>query len=147
MSMPSASTLSKPPAGARTTRTGSGDRQIVGGVVLVFLVCAAVLASVSVIGTVRSSRAETALRGTLERVHTQQQQFRLLNQRFATWAELSTAGATLPRSQRVVISDADASHWFLSVRDRAAGVVCTSTGELFDEGPFERPPVCREERR
>ncbi len=145
--MPPTSALRKPAAGLKTVSSASGDQRIVGVVLGVFLLCAAALASVGVIGTVRTSRAETALRSTLDRVHAQQRQFRLLNQRFATWSELSSSGATLPPNQRVLRSNADGSHWFLSLRDRDAGVICASTGELFDEGPYERKPICREDRR
>ena len=77
-------------------------------------------------------------------MHAQQSTFRLLNQRFATWSELEARGMRLPVDQAVVKSNASASHWFVSLRDSATGVICDKTGELFDEGPNDYRPVCRE---
>ncbi len=95
--------------------------------------------------TVRGvSQSEAALGSTLKVVHTRQGEFRMINQRFATWRELEARGAKLGPEQRVVVSNASPSHWFLSVRDTKTGVICDQTGELFDESAEERKPRCRE---
>ena len=77
-------------------------------------------------------------------VHRRQSEFRSIVGRFATWPELTEAGATLGPRQRVNGSNADASHWFVSIHDLDAGVICDRTGELLDEDSFERQPVCRD---
>jgi len=120
------------------------DGQIVTSVIVAFVLIILVIASVSVRGSMRTSKSMAAVTGTLKTVHERQSTFRLLNQRFATWRELEARGMRLPGDQAVVKSNASASHWFVSVRDSATGVICDKTGELFDEGPNDHRPVCRE---
>ena len=120
------------------------DGQIVTSVIIAFVLVILVVASVSVRGSMRANKSVAAVTGTLKTVHARQSTFRLLNQRFATWSELEARGMRLPVDQAVVKSNASASHWFVSLRDSATGVTCDKTGELFDEGPNDHQPVCRE---
>ena len=120
------------------------DGQIVTSVIVAFVLVILVVASVSVRGSMRTNESVAAVTGTLTTVHAQQSTFRLLNQRFATWSELEARGMRLPVDQAVVKSNASASHWFVSLRDSATGVICDKTGELVDEGPNDHRPVCRE---
>ena len=124
--------------------TAQQDGQIVTSVIVAFLLMVLVVASIRVRGSMRTSSSVAAVTGTLKTVQAKQSTFRLLNQRFATWRELEARGMRLPVDQAVVKSNASASHWFVSVRDRATGVICDKTGELFDEGPNDHRPVCRE---
>ncbi len=124
--------------------TAQQDGQIVTSVIIAFLLMVLVVGSLRVRGSMRTSSSVAAVTGTLKTVQAKQSTFRLLNQRFATWRELEARGMRLPVDQAVVKSNASASHWFVSVRDRATGVICDKTGELFDEGPNDHRPVCRE---
>ncbi len=119
------------------------DQRVVVGLVLGFLGCAIVLMSVNVTGNMRSEKARTEMTETFRSVHTQQQTFRMLNTRFATWPELLASGATVPASEAVRASKADSSHWFISLGDSRANMICDRTGELWDESPDDRTPVCR----
>jgi len=151
------STLAAAPVAAKvtirpivaTTRaaTAQQDGQIVTSVSVAFLLMVLVVASMSVRGSMRTSTSVAAVTGTLATVHARQSTFRLLNQRFATWRELEARGMRLPVDQAVVQSNASASHWFVSLRDSATGVICDKTGELFDEGPNDHRPICREPGR
>jgi hypothetical protein len=89
------------------------------------------------------TRAREALGRTFVRVYTRQTEYRTLFGRFANWSELSQRGAMLGPRQTVRSSNADASHWFLSLGDLDTGVICDGTGELFDEEPGDRRPICR----
>ena len=62
--------------------------------------------------------------------------------RFATWPELEARGVVLGENQEIEEWNADASHWFLSVRDRTTGIVCQRTGELFDASSGARRAAC-----
>lgn len=123
------------------------DGQVVTSLIVAFVLLVIVVASVSVRGTMRLTTSKDAVTGTLKAVHEKQSTFRLLNQRFATWRELEARGMRLPADQAVVKSNATASHWFVSVRDSATGVICDKTGELFDEGPDDHRAVCRDPAR
>ncbi len=123
------------------------DGQIVTSLIVTFVLVVIASASIRVRGSMRLTESKDAVTGTLKAVHEKQSTFRLLNQRFATWRELEARGMRLPVDQAVVRSNATASHWFVSVRDSATGVICDKTGELFDESPDERRPVCREPAR
>ncbi len=127
--------------------TAQQDGQIVTSLIVAFVLVFIVIASVRVRGTMRVTKSKDAVTGTLKAVHERQSTFRLLNQRFATWRELEARGLRLPADQAVVQSNATASHWFVSVRDSATGVICDKTGELFDEGPNDHRPVCRDPAR
>ena len=120
------------------------DGQIVTSLIVVFVMVVLLVSAARVRGTMRVSTSREAVAGTLNAVHEKQFTFRLLNQRFATWRELEARGMRLPAEQAVVRSNASASHWFVSVRDSATGVICDKTGELFDEGPTDHGPVCRD---
>lgn len=136
------------PARPRAVTKGAAksekDGQIVTSLIVAFVLVVLVVASIRVRGNMRLTKSKDAVAGTLKVVHERQSTFRLLNQRFATWRELEARGMRLPAEQSVVKSNATASHWFVSVRDSATGVICDKTGELFDEGPDEHRPVCRE---
>lgn len=105
------------------------------------------VASLRMGGSMRNNRSQERLAAQFGPVREQQGRFRLINQRFATWTELTAQGATLEPSQRVVASNASSSHWFLSVQDTVTGITCSRTGELFDEGPDARKPSCSTPRR
>lgn len=136
----------RPPRGVVTKGTDKAkqDGQIVTSLIVAFVLVVIVVSSVRVRGTMRVGQSREAVTSTLKAVHQQQSTFRMLNQRFATWRELEARGMRLPVEQAVVRSNASASHWFVSVRDSATGVICDKTGELFDEGPDDRVPVCRD---
>ena len=120
------------------------DGQIVTSIIVAFVLVMLVVASARVRGSMRTSKSIAAVTGTLNPVHERQSTFRLLNQRFATWRELEARGMRLPLDQAVKQSNATASHWFLSVQDSVTGVICDKTGELFDDGPNDHRPVCRD---
>jgi len=115
-------------------------------VVGAFLTIAVLMTSVRVVRSSQASRAREALGQTFARVHVRQTEFRALNGRFATWPELRERGMALEARQSVKDWNADASHWFISIRDLDTGVICDRTGELFDEASSERPAVCRNTR-
>ena len=120
------------------------DRGIVMGLLSVFAVGAMALIWVSVVDSLRKTRAKASMGQTFAVVHRRQSEFRTLFGRFATWPELTARGAKLEPSQKVNASNADASHWFISIRDQDAGVICDRTGELMDEDTSERAPACRD---
>jgi hypothetical protein len=108
-----------------------------------FGLAASVLGSMRVAGDVREQRAREAMTGSFAKVHQRQYEFRRMNARFATFAELSSKGLRLSGRHQVQRSTADASHWYLSLRDRNTGLICERTGELTDETGLERQPVCQ----
>ena len=108
-----------------------------------FGLAASVLGSMRVAGDVREKRAREAMTGSFVKVHQRQHEFRQVNARFATFEELSSRGLRLSGRHQVRRSTADASHWYLSLRDRNTGLICERTGELTDETGTEREPVCR----
>ncbi|MCC6431572.1 MAG: hypothetical protein IT354_11725 [Gemmatimonadaceae bacterium] len=124
---------------ARETR----DQRIVVGLVSVFVIMAVALMGMSLATSTRESRAKDQLNATFANVHTQQSEYRALFGRFASWPELKARGAEVGPRQTVRGWNADASHWFISIRDRETGLICDRTGELFDEDAAERAPVCR----
>lgn len=131
----------------RATLVGSAAREqrdnvFVTSVVVAFVFLTVAIASVKVRGSMQQDASRTAIAGTLTQVYEQQTAFRVLNRRFATWPELQARGMTLPGEQRVVATNASRSHWFMAVRDTATGIVCSRTGELFDDSPFARQPSC-----
>lgn len=140
---PIVATAKKFSLAAKARPKGKGEQRVVFTVVVCFVVCVATLTAVRVGDNVQASKARVAIESTFKDVHLQQRNFRVLNSRFATWNELAESGATLPADQGVAASNADASHWYLSLRDRKTGVVCDRTGELFDQEADERKPVCR----
>lgn len=104
---------------------------------------AILLMSVGATSMIRSGTATSALNGSLSLLRTHQSDFRLLNNRFATWTELTALGVGLPPNQSVRASNADASHWFMSVMDQQTGIICDSTGELVEDMSGPAAPVCR----
>lgn len=127
----------------RKRKTTATHERVVVTAVIAFGFAAAVLGSVRVAGDVRETRAKELMHGTFTRVDAQQDEFRRINARFATWTELAARGVRLPARQQVRTASADQSHWYLSLRDRNTGVVCDRTGELFDDPDETRAPVCR----
>ena len=122
------------------------DRRFVMLLSGIFAGGALVVMGMNVADSNRNSRAREALGVTFVRMHSRQAEFRSVNGRFATWPELRDNGVSLGPRQSVVDSNADASHWFLSIRDRETGVVCDRTGELLDGPIAERLPVCRDSK-
>lgn len=125
------------------TRTAAREQNIVTATVFLVVGSLALTGGIGAASMLQASNAQTAIVGSLGVVHTRQRDFRVINQRFATWRELAAKGMSLPEAQSVVTSNADASHWFLSIRDRDAGVVCDGIGALNDEAVGVRSPVCR----
>lgn len=153
--MPPVDAAARPAAvGARTARSVPGraavssrqDGQIVTSLIIAFVLLVGVVMTLRVRGSVRVEASIAAVSGTLKDVHVRQSNFRLLNQRFASYRELEARGLRLPGAQEVMASNAGTSHWFLAIRDSTTGVVCETTGELLDEGPDDRTPSCRESR-
>ena len=139
-------------ASAEQARASSAAREqrdhvFVTSIVVAFVLLTAAIAGVKVSGSMKADRSRTAIAGTLTKVYEQQTAFRVLNRRFATWPELRARGMTLPEQQRVVASNASRSHWFMSVRDSSTGIICSRTGELFDDSPFDRQPSCSDSTR
>ena len=112
----------------------------------IFTAGALMLIAMNVAASNRNSRAKVKLGETFLRMHNRQAEYRATNGRFATWPELQASGVALNPRQSVVDSNADASHWYLSIQDRATGVTCDRTGELLDGPVAERQPVCREQK-
>ena len=141
----SASDKAQRPPNRSTKGAGQSqqDRQVVTSaiVALVFIVIAA--AWLSVRATTMKTKSIEAVTSTLNTVYQQQVTFRLLNERFASWTELERLGMRLPVDQAVVQTHTTPSHWFLSLRHTTTGVICSKTGELFDEDPNDHRPVCR----
>lgn len=125
-----------------TTARVDRDNVFVTSVVVAFLLLTLAVAGVKVNGTVQADRSRTAITNSLTTAYEQQTAFRILHQRFATWPELEARGMMLPAQQRVIASNASRSHWFMSVRDTVTGIVCSRTGELFDDSPLDRQPSC-----
>jgi hypothetical protein len=118
------------------------DNVFVTSIVVAFVFLTLAIAGVKVSGSMKQDQSRAAIATTLTQAYEQQAVFRVLNQRFATWPELARRGMALPAEQRVVASNASRSHWFMSVRDTNTGIVCSRTGELFDDSPFDRKPSC-----
>ena len=142
---------SMPPTLARTASNPKSsdsrsvrDKRIVFALVGIFVIGALAVMSMSIADASRKTRAKAAMGQTFAVVHRRQSEFRSLTGRFATWPELKQRGATLRSNQSVNGSNADASHWFISIRDTEAGVICDRIGELMDEDSYERTPVCRD---
>lgn len=131
----------------RTTATpfatrGERDGLIVTSIVIAFVMVSLAFGSLKISGDTQVDRSRSALGGSLTAVHQRQTEFRILNRRFASWPELEARGLTLPPSQRVVRANVTASHWFVALRDGDTGMICSRTGELFDDGPLDRAPTC-----
>lgn len=133
-----------PRANAKAATLGRERRDgiLVTSIVVAFVFLTVAIASMRVTGSMKTNRSRIAVEGTLVKVYEQQAAFRTINRRFASWNELAARGAKLPSNQVLVESRASASHWFVSVRDSATGVLCSRTGELFDDSPSDRLPSC-----
>jgi hypothetical protein len=127
---------------AQASTRSRNESLLVTSLLATFALLTVAVASVTVRGNMALERRTTALTGTLAQVNDRQQAFRALNRRFASWAELQATGMKVPEGQRMVQSNSTASHWFVSLRDVETGVICSRTGELFDEGPNDRAPNC-----
>jgi hypothetical protein len=135
---------SRPNRSAKGAGQSQQDRPVVTSAIiaLVFLVIA--VAGLSVRATSMKSKSVEAVTGTLNTVYQRQATFHLLNQRFASWIELENLGMRLPVDQTVVQTHTMTSHWFLSLRHTKTGVICSKTGELFDQSASDHRPVCRD---
>lgn len=118
------------------------EKTLVSSLIVAFVFVAVAIAAVQMRGSMQLDRSRQAMTATFVKVFEQQGTYRLLNGRFATWGELERRGARLAPDQRVVKSNASASHWFLSLRDTGTGITCSRTGELFDDNPLNRTPSC-----
>jgi hypothetical protein len=126
----------------RRIATERAESVLITSLVVAFVFVAIAIATVRVSGGMKQERSRKQLTTTFSRVFEQQGNYRLITGRFATWTELQKRGTKLSPEQRVVGSNASASHWFLAVRDTTTGITCSRTGELFDEGPTSRTPTC-----
>ncbi|WP_439643184.1 hypothetical protein [Gemmatimonas sp.] len=140
--VPGAKRVATSAASVASATRAERESVLVTSVVVAFAMIAMVIAALKVNGGKQQDRSRTAMAGTLSTVYEQQSAFRILNQRFATWPELKARGLRMPQEQRVVASNTSPSHWFMAVRDTNTGIVCSRTGELMDESPFERTPTC-----
>ena len=138
----------------RPTRGGSPaptrerqDRRVVISLVTAFVIVALIGATYTLQGSFRTSDSKAALTQSLDAVSRQQVDFRVINQRFASWDELMGKGMALPPSQRVVSSNTSGFHWYVSLKDVETGVICERLGGLMDPGGEERPTNCREPAR
>ncbi|MBA3919145.1 MAG: hypothetical protein C0516_11240 [Gemmatimonas sp.] len=127
---------------AQASTRSRNESLLVTSLLATFTLLTVAVASVTVRGNMTVERRTSALTGTLAQVNDHQQTFRVLNRRFASWSELQAAGMKVPEGQRMVQSNSTASHWFVSLRDVETGVICSRTGELFDDGPNDRTPNC-----
>ncbi|MBY0491298.1 MAG: hypothetical protein K2R93_15755 [Gemmatimonadaceae bacterium] len=118
------------------------ERTLVTSLIVAFVFVAVSIAAVQMRGSMQLDRSKQAMSATFVKVFELQGTYRLLNGRFATWRELEGRGARLGPDQRVVKSNASSSHWFLSLRDTGTGIICSRTGELFDDNPLNRNPSC-----
>lgn len=118
------------------------DNVFVTSIVVAFVFLTLAIAGVKVSSSMQHDRSRTAIAGTLTKAYEQQTAFRIINQRFATWPELEARGMSLLPEQQVLASRASRSHWFMQVRDEGTGIICSRTGELFDDSPFDRTPSC-----
>lgn len=134
--------MEAPPARVTAAARADRDQVFVTSVIVAFALLTLAAVGVKVKSNVRNDRSRNEISGTLTRVYEQQTAFRILNQRFATWPELEARGMALPTEQRVLASNASPSHWYMKLRDTSTGVVCSRTGELFDDSPFDRQPSC-----
>lgn len=117
---------------------------MVTSLVTAFVVMAVMIATVSIRGTMRNSGAKGQLTETLGAVSRRQANFRIVNQRFASWTELREQGLALPATQRVVTTNTTPFHWYLAIRDTATGVICERIGELLETRPEDRQTTCRD---
>ena len=113
--------------------------------VIVLLALVGVATTSNFRGTANRTKSEKAVLGTIKAVHERQSLFRVTNQRFATWRELEVRGMRLPPNQVIVRANATSSHWFVAVLDHSTGLICETTGELFDSGLLDLHPTCREQ--
>lgn len=130
---------------AKASQAASQKRQdhiVVSSIVAAFALMAIGLGFFQVRGGMVTENSKKEIIGTLTAVHQQQSDFRAEHQRFATWAELEDRGVKIGPRQSVVASNATISHWFVSIRDSSTGLVCSRTGELFDESASERSTSC-----
>ena len=120
-----------------------------GGIVLKLVIVLLALVGVATTsnfrGTASRTQSEKAVLGTIKAFHERQSLFRVTNQRFATWRELEVRGMRLPPNQAIVRVNATSSHWFVAVLDHDTGLICETTGELFDSGLLDLHPTCREQ--
>jgi len=120
------------------------DRRVVVSLVTAFVIVAVIGATYSIQGSFKTDDSKAALTQSLDAVSRRQVDFRVINQRFASWDELTGKGMSLPPSQRVVSSNTSGFHWYVSLKDIETGVICERLGGLMDPGGEERPTSCRE---
>lgn len=141
------SVAARPSATARTPAAVGdatrSDRLVILSMITCFLLMTAVIMWVRVGAGVRVDSSERAVSTALSRAYLAQRDYRILHGRFGSIAELQGRGFRLSPTQTVVDANATASHWYLALRDTVTGVVCSRTGELFDESDRERPPSCQ----
>lgn len=126
----------------RRVAAAEREKTLVTSLIVAFIFVALAIAVVQMRGSMQVDRSRQAMSTTFVKVFEMQGTYRLLHGRFATWRELEGRGARLAPNQRVVKSNASPSHWFLSLRDTSTGIICSRTGELFDDDPLNRTPSC-----
>lgn len=114
------------------------------GLVSVFVLTALGLMVAAARTASQQSVARASIGQTFVHVDNRQNEFRSTSGRFATWDELRANGARLGPSQVVAASNADASHWFISIRDQKTGLICDRIGSLTEGMGTRKRPECRE---
>lgn len=138
--------MSPPKQRARPARReieGLAERYV-GALVGAFVVVMIGLLSLNVVTTSKHAAARETMGQTFAQVHSRQGEFRSQAGRFATWDELAARGARLDPQLTVAASNADASHWFLSLRDSETGLICDRLGDLMESFTANMTPKCRE---
>lgn len=127
----------------RREQEGLAERYV-GVIVGVFALAMLVLLSMNVVTSSKHASAREAMGQTFATVQSRQGEFRSQAGRFATWEELSARGVRLAPQHTVAASNADASHWFLSLRDRETGLICDRLGDVVESVNARKSPECRE---
>jgi hypothetical protein len=116
----------------------------VGALVGAFAMAMLVLLSLNVVTSSKHAAARESMGQTFAQVQSRQGEFRSVSGRFATWDELAARGVQLAPQHSVAASNADASHWFLSLRDNKTGLICDRLGDVLESVTARTTPVCRE---
>lgn len=131
--------------GAKHRRDQEGiAERYVGAIVGVFAVAMFILLAFNVVTSSKHASAREAMGQTFAQVQTRQGEFRSQSGRFATWDELAARGVRLAPQHKVEASNADASHWFLSIRDNETGLICDRLGDIMESVSAKKSPSCRE---
>lgn len=127
----------------RRDHAGLAERYV-GAIVGAFVVVMIGLLSMNVVTSSKHAAVRETMGLTFAQVQSRQGEFRSQAGRFATWDELSARGVRLDPQLTVAASNADASHWFLSLHDTETGLTCDRLGDLMESLTARLTPKCRE---